>query len=391
MRVTEGKNVPIKIWDDKVIIEEAAMKQLINLSALPFIFKHVAVMPDAHWGMGSTVGSVIATKGAIIPAAVGVDIGCGMMAVKLPFKIDTLHDLPKLRHSIERSVPVGFNNHSVISNEALSSVKVTMPNGDIISKKHLSQIGTLGGGNHFIEICQDQNNDAWVMLHSGSRNLGKTMAERHIDKAKGIMKQYFIDLPDPDLAYFVKDTPEFKAYILDLLYAQNYAMANRKVMMNNVLREITYHLNNDEQFKQEATFDHLFTVNCHHNFTQIENHFGSNIWVTRKGAVSAKEDQYGIIPGSMGAKSFIVKGKGNLESFCSCSHGAGRSMSRNEAKRRYTLEDQIQATEGVECRKDSEVIDEIPMAYKNIQDVMDSQADLVDIIYTLKQVLCIKG
>lgn len=388
MKVIEGINVPIKIWADGVSVEEAAIQQLINLSSMPFMHKHVSAMPDVHWGMGATVGSVIATKGAIIPAAVGVDIGCGMMAVKLPFKVDIFEDLPKLRYSIERSVPVGFNSHKEIEKSMIDAININKPDGEIISEKHLLQLGTLGGGNHFIEICQDQNNDAWVMLHSGSRNLGKTLAESHIDKAKGLMKQYFIDLPDPDLAYLVQKTPEFDAYINDLHYAQSYAMANRREIMAKILKDISFHLG--ERYSWIPTND-LFTVNCHHNYSQLENHFGSNIWVTRKGAVSAKKDEYGIIPGSMGARSFIVKGKGNLDSFHSCSHGAGRSMSRNAAKKLFTVEDHIKATEGVECRKDIDVIDETPMAYKDIETIMNAQKDLVDIVYTLKQILVVKG
>jgi tRNA-splicing ligase RtcB len=389
MKVIEGKNVPIKAWVDGVILEEEAIKQLINLSQMPFIFKHVAVMPDAHWGMGSTVGSVIATKGAIIPAAVGVDIGCGMSAVKLKFKIDRLGDsLNKLRSSIERSVPVGFNTHKEITHRMWSSIKQIMPDGTPVSEKDYLKIGTLGGGNHFIEICSDENRDAWIVLHSGSRNIGKTSAEKHIDKAKGIMKDYFISLPDPDLAYLVQNTPDFDSYIKDLLWCQDYAKQNRNEMMLRVLKDISHHV-----FGEEKRYDHLvdMRVDCHHNFTQQENHFGSNIWITRKGAVSAREGQLGIIPGSMGTRSYIVKGLGNPESFCSCSHGAGRAMSRNKAKKLFTLEDHIKATAGVECRKDDDVIDETPGAYKDIDLVMAAQGDLVEIVYTLKQILCVKG
>lgn len=386
MEVLQGGKVPIKLFNDHVTIEPEALKQIQNLSNLPFIHKHVAIMPDAHWGMGATVGSVIATKGAICPCAVGVDIGCGMMAVRLPFKIDVFEDLPKLRSSIERSVPVGFNANKIIDFKSNFALDIRMPNGEGISQKHLLQLGTLGGGNHFIELCYDEDNFAWVMLHSGSRNLGKTMAESHIERAKGLMKSYFIDLPDPDLAYFVQNTPEFKAYIADLLYAQDFALANRKEMMARVLKDISYHL-----FNEEREIERCLEVNCHHNFTQIENHHGENVWITRKGAVAAREGQWGIIPGSMGAKSFIVVGKGNPDSFHSCSHGAGRAMSRNKAKERFTLEDHAEATRGIECRKDSDVVDETPMAYKNIDDVMASQTELVNIAYTLKQVMVIKG
>lgn len=409
MQVFDGIRVPIKAWIDGVTLEDEgrlppiygrrwingvtledkARKQLMNLSEMPFIFSHIAVMPDAHWGMGSTVGSVIATKGAIIPAAVGVDIGCGMAAVKLKFKVDKLGDsLDKLRSSIERSIPVGFKTNKEITYRMVSSINLLMPNGEIASEKTLSQLGTLGGGNHFIEICADENNDAWIVLHSGSRNIGKTSAEKHINKAKGLMKEYFISLPDPDLAYLVQGTPEFTDYIDDLLWCQEYAKQNRNEMMLRVLKDVSHHV-----FGEEKRYDHLveMRVDCHHNFTQQENHYGKNIWITRKGAVSAREGQLGIIPGSMGTRSYIVKGKGNLESFCSCSHGAGRAMSRNKAKKLFTLEDHIKATQGVECRKDEDVIDETPGAYKNIDAVMAAQSDLVDVVHTLKQILCVKG
>lgn len=388
MKVIEGVNCPIKMFSDHVVIEEEAIQQLKNMSQLPFIHKHIAVMPDAHWGCGSTVGSVIATKGAIIPAAVGVDIGCGMMAVKLPFDIHVLKDLPKLRASIERSVPVGFNTNKEVTGIMAARICHTMPSGEILKVKHLLQLGTLGGGNHFIEICHDEQFGAWVMLHSGSRNLGKTCAENHIERARGLMKEYFITLPDPDLAYLVQNTPEFKAYIADLKYAQEFAMANREEMMQRVLKDISYHVFNEDKGEEFMT---TLSVNCHHNYTTVENHFGSNIWVTRKGAVCARKGVLGIIPGSMGAKSFIVRGKGNDDSFHSCSHGAGRAMSRNKARERFSLEDHAEATRGIECRKDRDVIDETPAAYKNIDDVMKSQTELVDVVYILKQILCVKG
>jgi tRNA-splicing ligase RtcB len=388
MKVFEGKRVPIKAWVDGVTLEEEALKQLQNLSEMPFIYKHIAVMPDAHWGMGSTVGSVIATNGAIIPAAVGVDIGCGMAAVKLKLRAEHLSGLDTLRSSIERSVPVGFHANKEITHRMWSSIKSTHPDGTPVNEKTYLQLGTLGGGNHFIEICLDQNNDVWIVLHSGSRNIGKTSAEKHINAAKGLMQEYFISLPDPDLAYLVQDTDPFKRYIADLLWCQDYAKQNRNEMMLRVLKDVAYHV-----YGSDKRYDHLvdMRVDCHHNFTQQENHFDKNIWITRKGAVSAREDQLGIIPGSMGTRSYIVRGKGNLESFCSCSHGAGRAMSRNKAKKLFTLEDHMKATEGVECRKDEDVIDETPMAYKDIDMVMAAQADLVDIVYTLKQVLCVKG
>ena len=388
MQIFRDGGVPIKAWIDGVQLEDAAREQLVNVSRMPFIHHHVAVMPDVHWGMGATVGSVIATKGAIIPASVGVDIGCGMAAVKLKFGIDQFVGLNTLRSSIERSVPVGFNINKDLTHRMWSSIKSTYADGTSVKEKTYLQLGTLGGGNHFIEICSDQDNGAWIVLHSGSRNIGKTSAEKHIENAKGLMKEYFISLHDPDLAYLVQGTKEFDSYIADLLWCQEYAKQNRNEMMLRVLKDVSYHI-----FGSDKRYDHLveMRVDCHHNFTQLENHFDKNIWVTRKGAVSAREDQFGIIPGSMGTRSYIVKGKGNPESFCSCSHGAGRSMSRNQAKKLFTLDDHIKATEGVECRKDEDVIDETPMAYKDVEAVMAAQSDLVDIVYTLKQVLCVKG
>ncbi len=390
--IISDTRLPIKNWATD--LEEEAQKQLLNMANMPFIHSHVAAMADAHAGKGSTVGTVIATRGAIIPAACGVDLGCGMCAVKLPFKIDMLGDsLHKLRSSIERSVPVGFNSNKEVSDRvALTLASMLFPKNENINslpiKKYALQLGTLGGGNHFIEICQDMEGHAWVMLHSGSRNIGKTLAEQHIDKAKGLMKQYFINLPDPDLAYLAQNTPEFDAYIADLHWAQNYAKENRNEMMLRVLKDVSHYVYGEDK---GAEFMTTLRVDCHHNYTQMENHFGKNVWITRKGAVSARDGELGIIPGSMGAQSFIVRGKGNLESFCSCSHGAGRKMSRSKARALFTVDDLMQQTQGVECRKDSDVIDEIPGAYKSIQEVMANQADLVDIVYELKQLLCVKG
>lgn len=391
--INTGK-YPIKIWTND--IEEEAKEQLQKLSNMPFIHKHIAVMPDVHAGKGSTIGTVIATKGAIIPAAVGVDIGCGMTAVKLPFKIDVISDkLPKLRSEIERSIPVGqaINKHPLGRNiydyfdeDDLGCLTSFAADSKEV-KRAIQAMGSLGGGNHFIEICYDQNNDAWLMLHSGSRGIGKAVADYHINGAKGLMKKYFIDLPDPDLAYLVQNTNEFDNYIHDMVWCQQYAKYNRKEMLNRCLWQI-YDLIHDK-FDIVTYFPNI--IDCHHNYSQMENHFGSNIFVTRKGAVSARKDELGIIPGSMGAKSFIVRGLGNVESFCSCSHGAGRKMSRTKAKAMFTKDDLIAQTNGVECRKDIEVVDEIPGAYKSIDEVMANQSDLVNIEYTLKQVICIKG
>ncbi len=389
-----GKSLYAKIWASD--LEDEAHKQIESLLDLPFLYHHVAVMPDAHAGCGSTIGTVIATRGAIIPAAVGVDIGCGMCAVRMPFKADRLGDnLSVLRSSIERSIPVGFNQNKEQATISLVdelwqsySVPYLLTKDEKLLNKCLFQLGTLGGGNHFIEICQDTENNAWVMLHSGSRNVGKTLADYHISKAKDLMKEYFITLSHPDLSYLVENSNEFNEYIHDLLWAQNYAKENRNRMMQLVLKDISHHIFGEDIGEEKMT---EFRVDCHHNFTQKENHYGKNVWITRKGAVSAREGQYGIIPGSMGKKSFIVKGLGNPESFFSCSHGAGRKMSRTKARNIFTEEDLIKQTKGVECRKDKGVIDEIPSAYKDIDEVMNNQEDLVEKIFELKQLICIKG
>lgn len=399
IRVIDEK-LPIKIWASD--LEAEAEKQLRNLAQMPFIHKHLAVMPDAHAGRGSTVGTVIATKGAIIPSCAGVDIGCGMCALKLPFKIDVLggdESLKKLRHSIERAIPVGMNTNNKLTESAIASFAAL---GDIseTGKAHIKRInkilekaaysiGTLGGGNHFIEICKDQEDNAWIMLHSGSRNIGKCLAEVHIDKAKSLMKQYFISLPDPDLAFLAQQTPEFDAYLHDLMWGQRFAMANRNEMMDRVLREVLYHVGKLNEYKDGK--DTYFRVNCHHNYTSIENHFGANVFVTRKGAVSARKDEWGIVPGAMSAGSYIVKGLGNPESFNSCSHGAGRRMSRTKAKALFTLEDVKNQTAGLECRKDIDIADELPGAYKDLTEVMNNQADLVEPVYKLSAIICVKG
>ncbi len=401
-QVISETRAPVKIWTDTA--EEEAVGQLKNTANLPFIFKHVAAMPDVHFGRGATIGSVIATKGAIVPAAVGVDIGCGMCAVKLPFSLDILGGnakLSALRHSIERAIPVGHNGYKELDerrglavvalgeNSLHSAPGAPGENTRIVRNANL-QIGTLGGGNHFIEICGDTQGGAWIMLHSGSRNIGKCLAERHIDKAKDMMKKYFITLPDPDLAYLAQGTPEFKAYLSDLMWAQNYAKASRKEMLYRVLEQVWRHVYGEPPDTKNL-LETLFVVDCHHNYTQQENHFNYNVWVTRKGAVSAKQDEFGIIPGSMGTKSYIVRGKGNADSFCSCSHGAGRRMSRTKAKAMFTTADLEKQTMGVECRKDADVVDEIPGAYKDIDEVMEHQTDLAEVVFQLKQVICVKG
>jgi tRNA-splicing ligase RtcB (3'-phosphate/5'-hydroxy nucleic acid ligase) len=365
------------------------MDMLRNVSRLPCLFKHVALMPDAHLGKGSMVGSVIATKDAVIPATVGVDIGCGMMAVKTPFKSGILdRKLKEFRHEIERAIPVGFNDHKEPVDESFawkrwSELTDLHPGVQDRKRKAMKQLGTLGGGNHFIEVCLDTEDNVWLMLHSGSRNIGNEVATRHIATAKSLHE--LNTLPAADLAYFVKGTSEFKAYWHDLAWSQEYAMKNREIMMARLVRSF------NRMFNDQKIWDAEITVNCHHNYVAVEEHFGDEVYVTRKGAINAEEGRHGIIPGSMGAKSFIISGLGNPQAFNSCSHGAGRKMSRTKAKARFTRDDLEAQTAGVECRKDKAVIDEIPGAYKDIEEVMRAQNDLVEVVAELKQVICVKG
>lgn len=396
----DSQKVPVKIWSPIEAVESGAIQQLKNVASLPFVFKHVAAMPDVHFGLGATVGSVIATKNAVIPAAVGVDIGCGMMAVKLDANLNMAKDKVKdIRKSIERSIPVGFSANNRISDEVahwegwknwdnVHAKNETRKLDTQLKASAMKQLGSLGGGNHFIELCEDTNGGLWVMLHSGSRGVGNQLATVHVDKAKGVFKRLMVEhvLPDPDLAYFVQGMPEYDAYMYDLMWAQEYAMKNREVMMKLVLKDLSYAFG-----MGGSPIPVLRQVNCHHNYAEMENHYGENVLVTRKGAVRARKGDLGIIPGSMGTKSYIVEGLGNGESFNSCSHGAGRRMSRNKAREAFTLEDLAQQTAGVECRKDSEVLDEIPAAYKNIDEVMENQKDLVKVVAQLKQFMCIKG
>jgi tRNA-splicing ligase RtcB len=362
---------------------------LRNVSRLPCLFKHVALMPDAHLGVGSMVGSVVATKDAVIPATVGVDIGCGMMAVKTPFKSHILDGkLKELRLAIEETIPTGFTEHRESVDESSYwegwDHFADLHQGVRDRKaKAMKQLGTLGGGNHFIEVCLDTENFVWLMLHSGSRNIGKELAERHISTAKSLWK--LSELPAPDLAYFIQGTPEFAAYWKDLKWAQSYAMKNREIMMTRLMKVFNKLFNHRQPFKP------VLEVNCHHNYVALEEHYGEKVFVTRKGAINADKDAYGIIPGSMGSKSFIVKGRGAPESFNSCSHGAGRKMSRGAAKRAFTKDDLARQTAGVECRKDTGVLDEIPGAYKSIEAVMKHQEDLVEVVAEIKQVVCVKG
>jgi tRNA-splicing ligase RtcB len=381
---------PIKMWTDGVPVEISAMEQLKNISSLPFIFKHIAVMPDVHLGRGATVGSVIPTKGAIIPAAVGVDIGCGMMAVPLGVKADVLPDsLKGIRLQIEAVVPVGFNWHKDVPNRiskasgVLWNRFVTLGLNKVVDANRFSQqIGTLGGGNHFIELCLDESDEVWIMLHSGSRGVGNKIGQHYINLAKEDMRKHFVNLPDVDLAYFPEGTDHFDEYFFAVGWAQDYARVNRDEMMVAILEAVGIHINVNARGS---------VVNCHHNYVGREHHFGQNILLTRKGAVDASYGRLGIIPGSMGQKSYIVRGKGNPDSFNSCSHGAGRKMSRTAAKKEFTVEDLKSQTEGVECRKDAGVLDEIPSSYKNLDDVMAAQSDLVEIVHTLKAILTVKG
>lgn len=381
-------------------IEPEAIEQIDNVAKMPFIFKHVAIMPDVHYGIGATIGSVIATKKAIIPAAVGVDIGCGMSAIKTNLVASDLPEtLKTVRNQIERDVPLGAGRKHAdgeIANvlkkldltgkvERLKGFSSTL-SGELmgrVSKNWVDQLGSLGSGNHFIEMCLDESDCVWVLLHSGSRGLGNTIGRYYIELAKEDMRKWFINLPDENLGYFPEGTEYFNEYWEALWFAQQYAKLNRSVMRGVVMYGIKRHVP-----KLEVSYE---VIDCHHNYCDIENHYGENVFVTRKGAVRARVGDLGIIPGSMGAKSFIVRGKGNSESFHSCSHGAGRKMSRTKAKQRFTVADLSAQTHGIECRKDADVIDEIPGAYKDIDEVMAQQTDLVDVVHTLRQVLNVKG
>jgi len=401
-RVFESPGRHIKAWTHGVPIEDAAMEQLRNVASLPFIHSHVAVMPDVHFGKGATVGSVIPTLGAIVPAAVGVDIGCGMMAVRTSITAEQLPDnLFGIRSAIEAAVPHGRTDNGGVNDMGAWQVDppavaterwaelepgyaaIVERDPKAAHPRGLGHLGTLGTGNHFIELCLDETGQVWVMLHSGSRGVGNRFGSYFIERAKADMRRWFINLPDADLAYFPEGSDGFIGYVRAVSWAQRYARANREVMMARVLDVLRPHW--PDLFATETA------VNCHHNYVSKERHFGKDVWLTRKGAVSAQAGELGIIPGSMGAKSFIVRGKGNADAFCTCSHGAGRTMSRAEAKRRFTVEDHVRATEGVECRKDAEVIDETPMAYKDIDAVMAAQSDLVEVVHTLRQVVCVKG
>lgn len=401
--VIQDGGVPIRLWTQGVPVDEKAKQQLISASKMPFIYKWLAVMPDVHVGIGATIGSVIPTKQAIIPSAVGVDIGCGMMAVQTSL---TANDLPDnlfgLRDALEKAIPHGMSKNRGSKRDkgawcdpderVLAGWGKLVNDFNILCEKHprikntnnVNHLGTLGTGNHFVEVCLDETNQVWIILHSGSRGVGNAIGNYFIELAKKDMQHWFINLPDKDLAYFPEGSENFNDYWFAVGWAQRFAYENREIMMENALKALRSIINKPFEAKVKA-------VNCHHNYVAKEEHFGEEVFVTRKGAVRARIGEYGIIPGSMGAKSYIVKGKGNQESFCSCSHGAGRVLSRTEAKKRYTIADQIAQTAGVECRKDADVIDEIPSAYKDIDAVMYAQRDLVEIVHTLRQIVCVKG
>ena len=397
----ETEGVPVRAWVRGVALEPAARQQLLNLAKLGIVYRHIAAMPDVHWGIGATVGSVVPTQHAIIPAAVGVDIGCGMMAVETTLTASQLPDnLKDLRTAIEKAVPHGRTHnggrgdrgawHKIPARQEDAWRHLRAGYERIVGKhpklgqgNDVNHLGTLGTGNHFIEVCLDERDHVWFMLHSGSRGVGNRIGTYFIDLAKRDMRKHVANLPDENLAYLKEGTEHFDDYVEAVEWAQHYAKTNRQLMMDAVISAAGTVLPPFELGEM--------AVNCHHNYVAREHHYGKDVFVTRKGAVRARLGDLGIIPGSMGARSYIVRGKGNPESFCSCSHGAGRAMSRGEAKRRFSVEDHAKATEGVECRKDSGVIDETPMAYKSIDAVMAAQEDLVEVAHTLRQVVCVKG
>ncbi|EHO2015395.1 RtcB family protein [Escherichia coli] len=396
------RNVPIKMWTIGVPVDDYSLKQLFGVAELPFIFKHVAVMPDVHAGKGSTIGSVIPTQGVVMPAAVGVDIGCGMNAIRTTLtSSDLTINLPDLRHAIESAVPHGrtvgkgygrdngrwtntpanVDEKWALLEQGFQQLIAKYPRLRKANQHH--HLGTLGTGNHFVEISLDETDHVWIVLHSGSRGIGNAIGKYFIELAKEDRGENLAELPSPDLAYFEEGSERFDDYVNAVSWAQKFASLNRDVMVENVIAAL--------RRKIDVPFSTSMAINCHHNYVQKEHHFGEDVYITRKGAVSARSGEYGIIPGSMGARSYIVRGLGNEESFTSCSHGAGRVMSRTKAREMFSVEDQINATVHVECRKDANVIDEIPMAYKDIDAVMNAQSDLVEIVHTLRQIICVKG
>lgn len=405
MRVSvEAGRVPIKMFTEGVFVEDKALEQVHETAQLPFIYRHVAVMPDVHWGIGASIGSVVPTKGAIVPAAVGVDIGCGMMAARINVNANDLRQFAqRIRDAIEAAVPHGRNANGGVND--IGSHTGTIPalveeawihdlqpgydmmleaSPNVRHHRPVEQLGTLGTGNHFIEVCLDENDDVWIMLHSGSRGPGNTIGTRFITEARKLAERYFCAPPNKNLAWLPENTAEFHRYMQAVHWAQKYAQINRELMMNAALVAIEKEFNFCVQTMSAA-------VNCHHNYVARERHFGEDVWVTRKGAVRARRGDLGIIPGSMGERSFIVQGKGNSQSFHSCSHGAGRVMSRKDAKKTFTVADHEEATKGIACRKDEGVLDETPKAYKDLDAVMAAQADLVEVVHTLRQIVCVKG
>ncbi|MCH1919185.1 RtcB family protein [Shewanella sp. A3A] len=400
--ITAANHTPIKAWTKGVPFEDKALQQLNNVAALNIVHSHIAVMPDVHLGKGATIGSVIPSVNAVIPAAVGVDIGCGMVAVRTTLKASQLPDnLSAIRHAFEAAVPHGrtsgrgktdrgawSNIPDLVASEwqklAARFDAICAKHPAIANSNHVNHLGTMGTGNHFLELCLDEFDHVWLMLHSGSRGVGNRIGSYFIELARKEMERHQRQLPDMNLAYLEEGSDYFDDYVEAVEWAQDFAAKNREIMMNNAIAAL--------RKQMPIAFEtHDIAVNCHHNYVSREHHFGKDCYVTRKGAVRAQQGELGIIPGSMGAKSFIVRGLGNPESFNSCSHGAGRVMSRTEAKKVYSVQDQIAATQGVECRKDAAVIDEIPHAYKDIEAVMQAQNDLVAVVHTLKQVVCVKG
>ena len=399
--IDAGSGRIIKAWRKGVRFEDKAIDQLKNTARLPFIYKWMAAMPDTHWGMGSTVGTVLPTKNAIVPAAVGVDIGCGMMAVRTQFKREQVDNLAEMRAAIEKAVPHGRTDNGgardvgawhdapdrvlgIWELEFRSGYEaIVAKHPGALAKNTFVQLGTLGTGNHFIEICSDESERVWIVLHSGSRGLGNKIGGYFTDVAKELCKRWFVELPDPDLAFIPRGEAAFDDYLRAVQFAQRFAWSNREIMMDSIKAALRPLL--PEEIAEEER------VHCHHNYVVWESHFGENVLVTRKGAVRARLGDLGIIPGSMGARTYIVRGLGNTDSFQTCSHGAGRAMGRNEAVRQFSLADHIKATEGVECLKDASVLDETPGAYKDIEAVMAAQSDLVEPVYRLKQFVCVKG
>lgn len=384
-------NDKIVAFLDPETIEPAAKQQLFNISEMPFVFKHLAVMPDCHLGKGATVGSVIATKGAIIPAAVGVDIGCGMIAVRTKFFAKDLPEsLEGARKEIERSIPLGAGtgNRKLSESAKMRVQKLEDNEKDSVDKNWRRALGTLGSGNHFIELSLDESDQVWIVLHSGSRGIGNKLAQKHIKIAQKLMDDMHIPLKDKDLAYLPESLPSFNLYIQDLLWAQEFAMLNREEMMDRVLTQLSFLFFGENGHQAEIEVER---INCHHNFTQRENHFGQNVWLTRKGAIQMRRGQMGVIPGSMGTRSYIVSGLENNMAYHSAPHGAGRRFSRGEAFRRFTMDDFEEQMRGIECRHSKKLIDELPGAYKDIDEVMENSKDLVVVEHTLKQILSVKG